>query len=148
VARCHKQLTLKRRHKMLLTNYKPQSLFNDTFFDSFFPSTVNHDKVTISPKVQIKDLGDSLNLRMEMAGIEKKDIGIDVDNGVLTITANRKQEKGDFQYDEMSYGEYKRSFRLSDIIKPETIKAKLKNGILDIVMEKSDKGVARKIEIT
>ena len=113
--------------------------FNDPFFDfdrRFFAPA----KATPSSfKTDIKDNGDSFLLEAELPGFKKEDISLDIDGDILTLTAKRtesKEEKdGKYLRRERSYGEYSRSFDISEI-NVEKADATYENGILTLTLPK------------
>lgn len=112
------------------------------------------DGVTANFKTDIRDNGKEYILEAELPGFDKSDIGIDVENGYLTITANHTEEKdekdkkGNYLRRERSYGTVSRSFDISEIEESE-ISAKFNNGVLELVLPKrAEKALtSRKIEI-
>lgn len=112
------------------------------------------DRMTTAFKTDIRDNGKEYILEAELPGFDKSDIGIDVENGYLTITANHAEEKdekdkkGSYLRRERSYGTVSRSFDISEIEEGE-ISAEFNNGVLELVLpKKAEKAkVTRKIEI-
>ena len=92
-------------------------------------------------KADIKDEGDHYTLEADLPGFAKDDIGIDIENGTLTITAERKtsddkkDDNGNYVRCERYYGSYKRRFNL-DGINEDNISAQLKDGVLKLTMPK------------
>ena len=95
------------------------------------------------------------NLKIEVAapGLTKKDININVEKDILTISAEReiKHKEGEtYSRKEFSYDNFKRTFQLPDTIDATNIKAIFKNGILEITLAKKEEAKelpARAIEI-
>ncbi len=92
-------------------------------------------------KTDIKDEGDHYELEADLPGFEKKDINLDINNDVLTISAERhseheeKDKKGKYVRCERSYGSYSRQFDLSGV-KADEITAKYEDGVLKLNMPK------------
>lgn len=105
---------------------------NDRFFNDVFP-----DAETF--KADIKETDDSYIVLAELPGVDKKDIRLDLDDGILSIKAERKfenkEEKDNYIRREMRYGSFERSFRVEGI-KSDEIKAKHENGVLEITLPK------------
>ncbi len=105
-------------------------------------------------KVDIKDNGDAYVLEADMPGFEKKDIKIDIENGYLTISGERKNEvdekddKGNYIRMERSYGSFSRSFDVSNV-NEDDIKAEYTNGVLKLNLPKKTeiKPSSRRLEI-
>lgn len=92
-------------------------------------------------KTDIKDEGDHYELEADLPGFEKKDINLDINNDVLTISAERhseheeKDKKGKYVRCERSYGSYSRQFDLTGV-KADEITAKYEDGVLKLNMPK------------
>ena len=123
--------------------------FERNFFNpSFFETTLEQFKT------DIKDDGDSYTLQADLPGFDKKDIHLDLNNDVLTISAERhsehedKDKKGKFVRCERSYGTYTRQFDVSNI-NTDAIKAKYENGVLTLNMPKKSAQLptAKRVEI-
>jgi len=103
------------------------------------------------PLTDIVETIDSYNLKLDLPGVEKKDVKISFSNGELQISGERKEEKEDkgskFHRVERSFGKYYRSFRLPEKIKDNDIKAEFKNGSLNILIPKADEVKPKEIEI-
>ncbi|MEI6092859.1 MAG: Hsp20/alpha crystallin family protein [bacterium] len=119
--------------------------FGDKFYDDFFIPANNW-----APAVDIVDKGEKYLIKADLPGVDEKDISLEVQDGVLTIKGERKNEHEE-EFDnvyrsERSYGSFLRSFNLSDI-KEENIKAEYKNGILTVELPKAEEKKAKRIEI-
>ena len=92
-------------------------------------------------KTDIKDEGDHYELEADLPGFEKKDINLDINNDILTISAERhseheeKDKKGKYVRCERSYGSYSRQFDLTGV-KADEITAKYEDGVLKLNMPK------------
>lgn len=112
------------------------------------------DRMPANFKTDIRDTGKEFVLEAELPGFDKSDIGIDVKDGYLTITATHSEEndekdkKGNYLRRERSYGSMTRSFDVSEI-EENAITASFNNGVLELILpKKEDKAeVSRKIEI-
>ena len=105
-------------------------------------------------KVDIKYKGNEYLLEADMPGFEKENISVDIENGYLTISGERRSETEDknkkdgYVRCERSYGMCSRSFDISDV-KEDQIKAEYKNGVLKLTMPKKDgkASSSRRLEI-
>lgn len=105
-------------------------------------------------KTDVVDEGDHFLLEADLPGFEKKDINLDIENDVLTVSAERHSEfeendkKDRVVRMERSYGCYSRQFDVS-MIDIDNIKAKYENGVLKLILPKKEEKVstARKLEI-
>jgi HSP20 family protein len=103
-----------------------------------------------SPKADISEVADRYNLVIEIPGVEKSDISLKVEDGVLTITGERKaadDEGRKFQRVERLFGQFQRRFRLPKEAEADAISAEYKNGLLTISIPKSEKVMGREISI-
>ena len=124
--------------------------FNDNFFNSFNGGK-NH---CASPAVNIEERDKEYRIDVAAPGLSKKDIKIDLDNDILTISADRKQEKNEksqrYMRREFGYNTFKRSFELPDTIDQDHIKASHDSGVLTIQLPKKEEVVqkaSKQIEI-
>lgn len=124
-------------------------------FDAFMsPLERTEVKNTLSPKLDIAELKDKYEIKAELPGMDEKDINLSVEDGLLTISGEKKAEteekdKG-YYLKECSYGSFSRSVRLPDNIADDKISAQFRKGVLFIDMPKTKEiqSKARKIEIS
>lgn len=94
------------------------------------------------PAVNIKETDNAFELSLAAPGLEKKDFKVEVDNNLLTISAERKQEKeekdNDYTRKEFSYSSFMRSFELPSYVNAEAIDAQYKEGILILTLPKKE----------
>ncbi len=114
------------------------SLFNDSFFRSFFD--MSDWMGSAGFRVDVKEKADHYLLEAELPGVSEDQIEMTVDNDVLTITANahteRKEEKDSYLYCERRVGRMERSFSLEGI-QQDNISADYKNGVLSVTLPKN-----------
>ena len=124
------------------------TMFSDLFDDPFFEGWRNMDRAAacdpnmsagmMSTDVRETDKGYMVDI--DMPGFKKDDISLDLQNGYLTITANRsedldeKDNEGRYIRQERCTGSCARSFYVGDAVKKEDIHAKFEDGILHIVL--------------
>jgi HSP20 family protein len=103
------------------------------------------------PAVDIVEDEDTLRLNVEVPGMAKEDIKINVENGILSISGERKFDKDVKEENchriERSYGGFYRSFSLPTKVDTEKIEAHYENGILKISMTKKEEAKPRQIEV-
>ena len=126
----------------------------DSFFDSFFsmkPSTLfDADWV---PSVDVTEENGEIRVKAEMPGLEEKDINVTIENGILSISGEKKEEKKEedkernYILSERSFGSFKRQIRLPDDVKSGDVKAKFRNGVLEITLPRDEKAQPKKIQI-
>jgi len=118
-------------------SYKP-FLWSNLFDDDFFP--VLSQRNTSMPAVNIREDEKKFTLDLAIPGIDKKDLKIDIDEDVITIASESKEEKEekneDFRRREFSYQAFCRSFYLPENVNKEKIEANYKDGILTVLLPK------------
>jgi HSP20 family protein len=102
------------------------------------------------PTADIYETNDSLNVVLEMPGVDKNSVDIRVEDGVLNIEGRLDFSK--YQglqplYTEYNVGHYSRSFRLSSKIDQNKIAAELKDGVLSLVLPKVEEAKPRTIQV-
>ncbi len=136
----------------MLTLYKPQrnsleSLFNNTF-DHFWNENRTLD---FSPRTDIQEEDDKYLVRMDMPGVDKENVKIEVEDGYLTVSGERKSQQDEKQDNwircERSYGKFSRSFKLGGNVNEEGIHADFKNGELTLSLPKAEKAQKKLISI-
>jgi len=107
-----------------------------------------------SPQVDIAEGPDEFTIKAEIPEVNKDDVKITIDNGVVTIQGERKQEKEEkdkkFHRIERFYGSFSRSFSLPDNVNASAAKATFKDGVLTLQIPKTaetkPKGIEVKVE--
>ncbi|XVF74733.1 hypothetical protein PTKIN_Ptkin13bG0135600 [Pterospermum kingtungense] len=91
---------------------------------------------------RVKEQDDCYKLRYDVPGLTKEDVKITIEDGVLTIKGEHKEEKEEGSEDEQwsarSYGYYNTSLVLPDDAKVDEIKAELKDGVLSIIVPRTE----------
>ncbi|GEM_PF-79749 len=116
--------------------------------------TSEEESVTVASWVPLVDVIEDEKeylLKVELPEIKKDDVKVTVENGVLTISGERKVEKEEkgrtFHRIERAYGRFERSFTLPDDIDADKVNAEFKDGVLYIHLPKSEKAKPRAIEV-
>jgi HSP20 family molecular chaperone IbpA len=102
------------------------------------------------PSTDIYETDEALTLVMEMPGVEKKDITVGLENGVLRVEGRidfSKYEGMEPVYSEYNVGHYARSFTLSNKIAQDSISAQLDDGVLTLTLPKVKEAQPRRISI-
>ena len=103
------------------------------------------------PRVDIEESENSYAIKADLPGLDKKDVSVTIDNGVLRIEGEKKQEykqeKNKYYHYERSYGKFCRTFALSDSVDPEKISAAMNNGVLELAIPKNEKAKPKAIEV-
>jgi HSP20 family protein len=104
------------------------------------------------PSVDISETDTEYTITGELPGVNKNDVSITVQNGMLTIQGERRhetEEKGKkYHRVECCYGSFMRSFRVPDDADEEKVKAEFKDGMLNVTMPKSERTKARTIDVS
>jgi len=124
----------------------------DSFLDTEFRSWPGRAVESWSPRVDIVEEKDRYRLHADLPGLTREEIKVSVENGVLSVSGERKVEKrekkdGDYQYFERSYGSFCRSFNLPDHVDANAIKANYTNGVLELELPKTEKALPKQIEV-
>ena len=103
------------------------------------------------PRVDIAETNEAFVIKAEIPGVNKDDVKVTVDNGVLTIRGERKQEKEEkgkkFHRVERYYGSFTRSFTLPDNVDEAKIKASFKEGMLNLHIQKTENAKPKVIQV-
>ena len=127
----------------------------DRVFDRFFESRWEELPALGDwmPKVDVSETKDSVVVKAETPGMEAKDIQVSLQENVLTITGEKKQEKEDKEKDERyhrverSYGSFSRSMRLPAGVESGKVNATFKNGVLTVTLPKTASAKATPIPV-
>lgn len=123
-------------------------VFGDGFLSDIFPANV-----TRSMRADIKETDKEYLLDMEIPGLNKEQIEVNFDDGVLTISAKQEdqynEERENYIRKERRYGSMQRSFSFPDV-EHESISASYENGVLHLNLPKKadSKPTGRKIDVT
>jgi|SRR6185437_2585582 len=140
-----------RRNELIFPNV---STIIERFFDDDYLRWPTTSSSSI-PAVNIKDTKDAFKVEVAAPGLKKEDFKIDLENNVLTISAEKEENKEEgeekFRRQEFSYTSFVRSFQLSENeVDAEKISAKYENGVLQIEIPKKEeakKKAPKKIDI-
>ena len=129
--------------------------FNDfnTFLDDFIQKRETVGLTDFEPAVNTREGEYAYHVELDLPGIKKEDISIDVKDNTVTISGERKTQneisEEDYYRVESHYGKFSRSFSLPENVDIENIKAHSENGIVEVVIPKLEKkeNKIKKIEI-
>lgn len=108
----------------------------------------------LSPNVEVAEADGAYEITAELPGLDEKDVEVTVQEGLLTLSgekkAEREEKKKDYYLSERGYGAFKRTFRIPDDVEGDKIAAAMKKGVMTITMPKSaeSKAKARKVAIS
>ncbi|MBF0298029.1 MAG: Hsp20/alpha crystallin family protein [Oligoflexia bacterium] len=134
------------------------ALVNSIFDDVFNVSNQVTNKEMMNshywqPRVDLHEEKDKYILTADLPGLNQKDVKIEFDDGVLTLSGERSSEKEkdddkyNYYYSERIYGKFERSFNFGNNIDADNIKASMKNGILNVEMNKKEPKKVKLINI-
>ncbi len=132
---------------MLITRFDPFKELRDLenrFLTNYSKAGVQEDSIsTFSPKVNTREGEFAYHLDVDLPGVKKEDIKVDVKDGRLTISGERnfKEEvkEEDYYKVETSFGKFTRSFELPENVDVENIEASSENGVLEVIIPKLEK---------
>lgn len=112
-------------------------------FDSFLENSMSLANTDFNPSVNTRETKRSYHVEVDLPGVKKDDIKVDVKDNVITISGKRKTKKEvkekDYYKLESSYGKFERSFTLPKNADAKKINVKARNGILEVVIHKLTK---------
>lgn len=139
---------------MLLTKFDPFKDFANMqrVFNNYVPANEDTSINSFAPSVNTREGEYSYHIEMDLPGIKKEDVKIDLDDNKLTITGERKLKEEikeeDYYKVETSFGKFQRAFSLPENVDLENINAVSKDGVLEITIPKLEKNKnTKQIEI-
>lgn len=99
------------------------------------------------PATEVSSDKDGWKVRMALPGIDPKDVSVDLNGDVLTVTGERKQEQTDRHLSEFGYGRFDRRFTLPDSIAADHVSATFEHGMLALTLPVTEAAKPRRIEI-
>lgn len=153
------------KNQMMQTNQAPHDLTTSHHVPTDFRSLMHHfwnfldasnsETSGISPKIQVTENKEAVNVMAEIPGIDEKDIDVKVSSdGYLCLCGEKKSEESDQAEDnyfsEISYGMFRRTIQLPWDLDYDATTAKYNNGVLTISIPKSqiEKQKFKKIDVT
>lgn len=141
----------KKRRTPMLSN----ALVTDPFFSDFFDrrglmkNFFNNDDFDFSPAMNVKEKEKEFEVELAAPGLEKDDFKITLENGLLTVSAEREdkkeEEKEGFVSREFSYNSFSRTVGIPETVDEEKdISAKYDNGVLKLKLQKKEGAEAKK----
>ena len=126
------------------------SFWNDNIFDDFFNDSLffkSNFKNEFTPNADIAETDKSFEFSFDLPGVKKSDLSIEMNNGNITISGERKMRNNkngkNYHSLESSYGKFSRSFELPTGINENKINAKFTDGILNISIPKDEKKIVK-----
>ncbi|KST69568.1 Hsp20/alpha crystallin family protein [Mastigocoleus testarum] len=112
--------------------------------------TQKENSATWKPVIGLLDDSENLILRIEIPGVDSKDINIDVTREAITISGKRQQQDGSANdlYSELIYGSFRRHISLPAYIIPEQAKADFTGGVLTLILPKVEEAKNRVVKVS
>ncbi len=121
-----------------------------SLLDEFWPTARMSEDMAFHPSMEVKESDEAYTVRLETPGVAKEDVKVEFENGILTVSGEKKEsseEKTERVYrSEIRYGAFTRSLRFKEV-DGDKISAKHENGLLVVTIPKSEKVQPRAIEI-
>jgi len=130
-----------------------QDRMNRLFRDSYGPEGREESLTssTFAPPVDVYEDEHNVTLKIEVPGIDEKDIDVRIENNVLTVHGERKFEKEEkeenFRRVERQYGSFTRTFTLPNTVDSEKVSANYDKGILKIALPKKAEAKPKQIKV-
>ena len=128
-----------------------QDRMNRLFRDSYGDREEALNTSTFAPPVDVYEDEHNVTLKIEVPGIDEKDIDVRVENNTLTVHGERRFEKEEkeenFRRVERQYGSFTRSFTLPNTVSTENIQANYEKGILKIQLAKKAEAKPKQIKV-
>src|SRR6185437_237665 len=126
---------------------------NRLFRESFSPESPEEALTTTSfaPPVDIYEDEHTISLKMEVPGIDEKDIDVRIEGNTLAVHGERKLEKDEkeenYRRIERQYGSFTRSFTLPTTVDPEGVSANYEKGVLKVKLAKKAEAKPKQIKV-
>ena len=144
----------------LLTRWEPfrelqdrMDRMNRLFRESYRPEGSEEALTSSSfaPPVDIYEDEHNITLKMEVPGIDEKDLDVRIENNTLAVCGERKfgkeEKEENFRRVERQYGSFTRSFTLPSSVEPENIQASYDKGVLEIRLAKKAEAKPKQIKV-
>ena len=129
-----------------------QTRFLEPFFGRFnFLDEEVANRGTWAPAVDVAEDSDMIHVKVEVPGLDQKDLRINFEDGLLTVSGERQFERREdrsYHRIERSYGAFVRTFTLPRTVDGAKITANYRNGVLEIDIPKKEESKPKQIEIT
>ncbi len=136
-------------HSKMLT---PFDAF-DALFDGLGRySLAEEGETLLTPRVDIHEDEAHFTVEVDLPGIQKEDLKVEVENGTLIIDAERRvkdtpESRKAVRIERVARARYRRTFSLGDEIEGDQIKAEMRDGVLSVTLPKREKALPKRIEV-
>jgi len=124
-----------------------------TLFEPFFRYPFVQEEMRSSawnPPVDVLEENDKIFVKVEVPGIDEKDIRVTFEDGLLTVSGERQFERKDdrnYHRIERAYGSFTRTFTLPRSVDANQIRADYRNGVLEIEIPKKEESRPKQIQV-
>jgi len=128
----------------------------DRMFDDFtrgFPAPPAGAAAFLSPAAEVCETEAGVEFHFDLPGIDPKDVAVEIEDGVLTVAAERTVEKGDpaggkrTHLSERAYGKFVRRFELPFDVDPARIEGRFENGVLRVLVPRPVEAERRAVKV-
>ena len=106
---------------------------------------------SLRPRVDIEETEAEFRVRMDLPGVKREDLKVEIEDDALLIEAERKSEASDdvqvLHRERASHARFSRRFSLGESVRSDSIKARLTDGILELTLPKAEKALPRRINV-
>ena len=127
-------------------HHELNNFLRDTMLTPMFSNPLALKKTSVwRPSIEVKQTDNEYKVKIQLPGVKKEDIDVELDNEFMTVTAEIEEEKEEkeekeknekYHTCEFRYGKYKRTISFDQPIKQDEAKAEYKNGVLKIIIPK------------
>ena len=117
---------------------------------NFLDDTLGSPTSTWAPAVDVAEDAEMIHVKIEVPGVDEKDLKINFEDGLLTVTGERQFERRDdrnYHRIERAYGSFSRTFNLPRSVDASKIMANYRNGVLEIEIPKKEEAKPKQIQI-
>lgn len=142
---------------MAITRYRPTTDLLRPFFEDLIETSWGGRMAGMdllrTPDADVMESKDDIHVMIELPGLRPEDVDITLENNVLTVSGEKREEQREEDADhrwhlsERRYGRFDRSFVLPREVDADRIQARIDNGVLNVTIPKSEKAKPRHIQI-
>lgn len=130
----------------ILSDFFTDRIFSPSILD-FEGGLLDRSNALLIPDANITENDKNFSIELAAPGLEKKDFNVEVQDGVLSISAEKKEEKSEedknYRRREFSYNSFSRSFTLPENSMSDKIDAKYENGVLRLTLPKKEVTISK-----
>ncbi|MCB9993529.1 MAG: Hsp20/alpha crystallin family protein [Hyphomicrobiaceae bacterium] len=134
------KMPVRTHHPFMDLQKRMDELFNDFSIGYTWPDIFAGSRADVVPSMDVRNAKDKVLVTAELPGVMEKDIDIDVDHDMLTISGEKLTEteskEDEWVRSERSYGSFSRTVRLPFEINPEHVSAKFEHGVLTVEVKR------------